>query len=66
MRERDWGLPDVDYFPGNLYALIEKWWATNSVEHPQFPIITQLLVDYKAIVLKHVYGLEDVLHDNPQ
>jgi hypothetical protein len=66
VRQRDWGLPDVDYCPGNLYALIEKCWATNAVEHPQFPIICQLLVDDKAIVLKHVYGLEDVLHDNPQ
>ncbi len=56
----------MDYCPGNLYALILKCWATNAVQHPQFPIICQLLVDYKAIVLKHVYGLEDVLHDNPQ
>ncbi len=56
----------MDYCPGYLYALIEKCRAANAVEHPQFPIICQLLVDYKAIVLKHVHGLEDVLHDNPQ
>jgi hypothetical protein len=56
----------VDYCPGNLYARIEKCWAAHAVEHPQFPIICKLLVGYKGIVLKHVYGLEDVLHDNPQ
>jgi hypothetical protein len=57
----------VDYCPGNLYALIEKCWATNAaVEHPQFPIICQLLVDYIAIVLKLTYCLEDVPDDNPQ
>jgi len=36
----------VDYCPGNLYALIEKCWATNAVEHPQFPIICQYVVDF--------------------
>jgi hypothetical protein len=64
--EWDWGLSDVDYCPGNLYALFEKCWATNAVEHPQFPVICHLLVYYKAIVFKHPYGLEHVPHDNPQ
>jgi len=64
--EWDWGLSDVDYCPGNLYALFEKCWATNAVEHPQFPVICYLLVYYKAIVFKHPYGLEHVPHDNPQ
>jgi serine/threonine protein kinase len=44
-------LPDADYCPDYLCALIEKCWATNAVERPQFPIICQLLVDYKARVL---------------
>jgi serine/threonine protein kinase len=44
-------LPDVDYCPDYLSALIGKCWATNAVERPQFPIICQLLVDYKAWVL---------------
>jgi hypothetical protein len=38
---------------GNLYALIEKCWSTNAVEHPQFPIIFQLFVEYKVTVFKH-------------
>jgi serine/threonine protein kinase len=44
-------LPHADYCPDYLSALIEKCWATNAVERPQFPIICQLLVDYKARVL---------------
>jgi len=59
-------LPDGDYCPDYLSALIEKCWATNGVERPQFPIICQLLLDYKARVLKHPYGQEDVPPDYPQ
>ncbi|CAM6019587.1 unnamed protein product, partial [Sphagnum balticum] len=44
-------LPDADYCPDYLSAFIEKCWATNAVERPQFPIICQLFVDYKARVL---------------
>jgi serine/threonine protein kinase len=44
-------LPHVDYCPDYLSALIEKCCATNAVERPQFPIICQLLVDYKARVI---------------
>jgi hypothetical protein len=55
-----------DYCPDYLSALIEKCWATNAGERPQFPIICQLLVDYKARVLKHPYGQEDVPPDYPQ
>jgi len=53
-------LPDVDYCPDYLSALIEKCWATNAVERPKFPVILQLLMDYKARVLKHPYWGEDV------
>ncbi|CAN5953697.1 unnamed protein product [Sphagnum jensenii] len=59
-------LPDADYCPDYLSAFIEKCWATNPVERPQFPIICQVLVDYKARVLKHRYGQEDVPPDYPQ
>ncbi len=55
-------LPDVDYCPDYLSALIEKCWATNAVDRPQFPIICQLLVDYKARVLKHPSCQEHVQH----
>ncbi len=44
-------LPHADYCPDYLSALIEKCWATNPVERPQFPIICQLLVHYMARVL---------------
>jgi hypothetical protein len=54
-------LPDADYCPDYLCALIEKCWATNAVERPQFPVILQLLVDYKARVLKHPDG-ERIYH----
>ncbi len=60
--EWDWGLPDVDYCPCNFTVLIEKCWATNAVDHPQFCIICQLSV---AIFLKHPYGGEDVPPDYP-
>ncbi len=46
--------------------LVEKCWAANAVDHPQFHIICQLLVAYKAIVVKHPCGGEDVLPDYPQ
>jgi serine/threonine protein kinase len=59
-------LPHADRCPDYLSALIEKCWATNAVERPQFPIICQLLVDYKARVLKHPYGQEDVPPDYAQ
>jgi serine/threonine protein kinase len=59
-------LPHADYCPDYLSALIEKCWATNAVERPQFPKICQLLVDYKARVLKHPYGQEDVPPDYSQ
>ncbi len=48
------------------YVLFEKCWSTNAVKHPWFHVVCHLLVDYKAIVLKHPYGLEHVPHDNPQ
>ncbi len=57
-------LPDVDYCPQYLSALIKKCWATNAVERPQFPIICQLLVDYKARVLNRPYKGEDVPADH--
>jgi len=63
--EWDWGLPDVDYGPGSFSVLIEKCWATNAVDHPQFCIICQLLVAYNAILFKHPYGGEDVPPDYP-
>ncbi|KAH9577114.1 hypothetical protein CY35_01G197400 [Sphagnum magellanicum] len=59
-------LPDVDYCPDYLSALIEKCWATNAVERPQFPVILQLLIDYKARVLKHPYWEEDLPPDSSQ
>ncbi|CAK9193420.1 unnamed protein product [Sphagnum troendelagicum] len=59
-------LPDADYCPDYLSALIEKCWATTAVDRPQFPIICQLLVDYKARVLMHPYDQEDVPPDYPQ
>jgi len=59
-------LPHADCCPDYLCALIEKCWATNAVERPQFPIICQLLVDYKARVLKHPCGEEDVPPDYRQ
>ncbi len=59
-------LPHVDYCPGYLSALIKKCWATNAVEHPQFPEICQRLVDYKARVLKHPYWVEDLPPDSSQ
>jgi serine/threonine protein kinase len=46
-------LPHVDYCPGYLSALIEKCWATNPAERPQFPKITQLLVCCKNLILMH-------------
>jgi hypothetical protein len=42
-------LPNEDYCLDYLLALIEKFWVMNVVDCPQFPIICQLLVDYKAI-----------------
>jgi hypothetical protein len=59
-------LPDKKYCPDYLSALIEKCWATNAVERPQFPVILQLLIDYKARVLKHPYRGEDVPPDSSQ
>ncbi len=59
-------LPDVDYCPEYLSALIEKCWATNAVERPQFPKICQLLVYYKAAFLMHPYSREDVPPDSSQ
>ncbi|KAH8976283.1 hypothetical protein BDL97_01G205800 [Sphagnum fallax] len=59
-------LPDVDYCPDYLSALIKKCWATDGTERPQFPMICQLLVDYKAMLLKHPFGQEDVPTDYSQ
>jgi tRNA A-37 threonylcarbamoyl transferase component Bud32 len=59
-------LPDVGYCPDYLSALIKKGWATNAAERPQFPVILQLLMDYKARVLKHPYRGEDVPPDSSQ
>ncbi|KAH9564225.1 hypothetical protein CY35_04G014500 [Sphagnum magellanicum] len=46
-------LPHVDYCPGYLSALIQKCWATNPAEHPQFPKISQLLLCCKNLILMH-------------
>ncbi len=46
-------LPPVEYCPGYLSALIEKCWATNPAERPQFPKISQLLVCCKNLILMH-------------
>ncbi len=46
-------LPHVDYCPGYLSALIEKCWATNPAERPQFPNISQLLLCCKNLILMH-------------
>jgi len=40
-------LPDADYCPGYLSAVIETCWATDATECPQFPISFQLLLDYR-------------------
>jgi predicted Ser/Thr protein kinase len=59
-------LPDVDYCPDYLSALIKKCWATNAEERPQFPEICQRLVDYKARILKHLCWVEDLPPDSSQ
>ncbi|KAH8976281.1 hypothetical protein BDL97_01G205700 [Sphagnum fallax] len=59
-------LPDADYCPGYLSALIETCWATDATERPQFPIICQLLLDYRAMFLKHPCSQEDVPLDYPE
>ncbi|CAM6024125.1 unnamed protein product [Sphagnum balticum] len=46
-------LPHVDYCPGYLSAFIEKCWATNPAERPQFPNISQLLLCCKNLILMH-------------
>ncbi len=46
-------LPPVEYCPGYLSALIEKCWATNPAERPQFPEISQLLACCKNLILMH-------------
>jgi protein phosphatase 1L len=46
-------LPHVDYCPGYLSALIEKCWATNPAERPQFLNISQLLLCCKNLILMH-------------
>jgi serine/threonine protein kinase len=59
-------LPDVGYCPDYLSALIKKCWATNAEERLRFPVILQLLMDYKARVLKHPSRGEDVPPDSSQ
>ncbi len=44
-------LPHVDYCPGYLSALIEKCWATNPAERPEFRNISQLLLCCKNLIL---------------
>jgi serine/threonine protein kinase len=44
-------LPNVDYCPDYLSELINKCWATNPRERPQFPEICETLVDYKQRIL---------------
>jgi protein phosphatase 1L len=44
-------LPHVDYCPDYLSELINKCWATNPGERPQFPEICQMLVDCKQRIL---------------
>jgi protein phosphatase 1L len=46
-------LPPVEYCPGYLSALIEKCWATDPAERPQFPEISQLLACCKNLILMH-------------
>jgi hypothetical protein len=46
-------LPHVDYCPGYLSALIEKCWATNPAERPEFLNISQLLLSCKNLILMH-------------
>ncbi|CAK9222390.1 unnamed protein product [Sphagnum troendelagicum] len=48
-------LPPVEYCPGYLSALIEKCWATNPAECPQFPKISQLLACCKNMILMHSF-----------
>jgi tRNA A-37 threonylcarbamoyl transferase component Bud32 len=44
-------LPHVDYCPDYLSELINKCWATNPGERPQFREICQILVDCKQRIL---------------
>jgi len=44
-------LPHVDYCPDYLSRLINKCWATNPRERPQFPEICQMLVVCKKRIL---------------
>jgi serine/threonine protein kinase len=46
-------LPHVDYCLGYLSALIEKCWATNPAERPQFPNFSQLLLCCNILILMH-------------
>jgi len=48
-------LPHVDYCPDYLSRLINKCWATNPRERPQFPAICQMLADCKYRILKQSY-----------
>jgi serine/threonine protein kinase len=48
-------LPHVDYCPDYLSELINKCWATNPRERPQFPEICQMLVDCKQRILMQSY-----------
>ncbi len=48
-------LPDVDYCPDYLSELIEKCWATNPGERPQFPEICQMLAVCKQRILMQSY-----------
>ncbi len=48
-------LPHVDYCPDYLSELINKCWATNPGERPQFPEICQMLVDCKQRILMQSY-----------
>ncbi len=48
-------LPHVDYCSDYLSELINKCWATNPGERPQFPEICQMLVDCKQRILIQSY-----------
>jgi serine/threonine protein kinase len=58
-------LPHVDYCPDYLSELIDKCWATNPGERPQFREICQSLVDCKQRILcSHILSFPDLYYWN--
>ncbi len=57
-------LLNEDYCPDRLLALIEKCWAMNAIDCPQFPIVCQLSMDYKAISFWNIHMAERMYHQN--